>query len=74
MLSRFIYLKVVLAGFNKLYLLDDCFANCSYMVTNVFGVCAVLCAGITIIAVRVVKETRKMEPKQKDEEEEEYWS
>jgi hypothetical protein len=39
----------------------------------VFCVCAVLCVGVTIFAVRVVKETRKMEPKQKDEDEDENW-
>ncbi len=44
------------------------------MATIVFGVCAVLCVCIIIFAVRVVKETRKMAPKQKDEDEDEYWS
>ena len=42
------------------------------MATIVFGVCAVLCVGVTIFAVRVIKETRKMAPKQKDKDED--WS
>jgi hypothetical protein len=44
------------------------------MATIVFSVCVVLCVGVTIFAVKVVKETRKMAPKQQEEDEDENWS
>ncbi len=44
------------------------------MATIIFSVCAILCAGVTIFAVKVVKETRKMAPKQQEEDEDKKWS
>lgn len=44
------------------------------MVYIVFGICAVLCVAVAILAVKVVKENRKMTPKNMDEDEDEIWS
>lgn len=66
--SSFTYRKVVFAIIS-----NYCYLQGS-MATIVFSVCVVLCVGVTIFAVKVVKETRKMAPKQQEEDEDENWS
>lgn len=40
----------------------------------IFGVCAVLCILVIILAVKVIRENRRMAPKLKEEDEDDIWS
>ncbi len=42
------------------------------MATLIFGCCAALCVGVTILVIKVVKETRGMTPRRKEDDDE--WS
>ena len=40
----------------------------------IFGVCTVLCVLVIILAIKVVRENRRITPKLKEEDEDEIWS
>jgi uncharacterized membrane protein len=66
--SSFTYRKVVFAIISNYCYLQGA------MATIVFSVCVILCVVVSLFAIKVAKETRKMVPKQQEEDEDENWS